>query len=96
MRRFELVAGDAALLPGAERGQLQRGDERLRKEPAGRAGAALQGYQQNALLDVIPYSALISACENGQQPECALELFKLIQRPGALPHVITYSALIST
>ena len=45
--------------------------------------------------DVVTYSALISACKSGQQPERALELFRDIQRTGMVPNVITYSALIS-
>jgi pentatricopeptide repeat protein len=44
--------------------------------------------------DVITYSALISACEKGRQPERALELFEAMQRQGVVPDVITYSAMI--
>jgi pentatricopeptide repeat protein len=51
--------------------------------------------RQGVLPDVITYSALISACEKGKQPERALELFEAMQRQGVVPDVITYSALVS-
>ena len=44
---------------------------------------------------MITYSAQISACEKGQQPERALELFKALQRQGMVTSVITHNALIS-
>ena len=45
--------------------------------------------------NVYTYSALISACEKGKQPERALELFEAMQRQDKVPSVITYNALIS-
>ena len=47
--------------------------------------------------NVITYSALISACEKGKQPERAVELFDAMKRQSVVPNVITYrySALIS-
>ena len=45
--------------------------------------------------NVITYSALISACEKGRQPEQALEVFKVMSWQGVVPNVITYSAWIS-
>ena len=50
---------------------------------------------QGVVPNVITYSALISACEKGKQPERALELFEAMKRQGVVPDVITYSALIS-
>ena len=47
------------------------------------------------VLDVITYSALISACEKGKQPDRALELFEAMKQQGVIPNTITYSALIS-
>ena len=44
---------------------------------------------------VVTYSALISACEKGKQPEQALELFEAMKQQGVVPDVITYNALIS-
>ena len=44
---------------------------------------------------MITYSALISACAKGKQPERALEVFKAMQQQGIMPHVITYRTLIS-
>ena len=44
---------------------------------------------------VITYSALTSACEQGQNPERALGLFTAMQRQGMMPDVIIYTALIS-
>ena len=46
--------------------------------------------------DIITYNALISACENGNQPERALELFEAMQRQCMVPNIITYNVLIST
>jgi pentatricopeptide repeat protein len=40
--------------------------------------------RQGVVPDVITYSALISACEKGTQPERALELFEAMQRQGVL------------
>ena len=51
--------------------------------------------QQGMVPNVITYSALISACEKGKQPERALELFEAMKRQGVVPNVITYNALIS-
>ena len=44
--------------------------------------------------DVITYSATISACAKGHQPERALELLAEMQGRGLDPNVITYSAAI--
>ena len=41
------------------------------------------------------FSALISACEKGKQPERALEMFQAMQRQGMVPDIITHSAVIS-
>ena len=45
--------------------------------------------------NVIRDNALIIACDKGQQPEQALELFQAVQRQGMMPNMITCSALIS-
>ena len=47
------------------------------------------------VLVAITYSALISACEKGKQPELALQVFEATQQQGVEPHVFTYSILIS-
>ena len=47
------------------------------------------------LLNVITYSAAISACEKGQKPQQALHLLQELQLRGLLPNVTTYSAAIS-
>ena len=52
--------------------------------------------QQGMLSDVITYNALISACEKGNQPQQALQLFEAMRQQGMLPDVITHSVLIST
>ena len=51
--------------------------------------------QQSMVPNIITYSALISACEKGKQPERALELFEAMKQQGVVPDVITYNALIS-
>ena len=51
--------------------------------------------RQGAVPDLITYSALVSTCEKGKQPERALKLFEEMRLPGFVPDVITYSALIS-
>ena len=51
--------------------------------------------QQGVVPDVITYSALISACEKGNQLEQALGFFEAIKQQGLVPNLITYSALIS-
>ena len=45
--------------------------------------------------DVITYSAAISACEKGQQPQHALQLLQEMQYKGIVPNVISYSEAIS-
>ena len=45
--------------------------------------------------NVITYSALISACGKGEQPERARKFFEEMKQQGVVPNVITYSALIS-
>ena len=42
-----------------------------------------------------PYSALISACEKGKQPDQALKVFEAMVEQGLLPGAITYNALVS-
>ena len=51
--------------------------------------------QQGIAPNIITYSALISACEKGKQPERALEIFDKMQQQGIVPNIITYNALIS-
>ena len=51
--------------------------------------------QQGLTQDVITYSALVSACEKGKQPERAWEVFHAMQQQGLTPSVITYNAPIS-
>ena len=46
-------------------------------------------------LSMISYSAAISACEKGKQPDKALELLEDMQRKGLEPDKITYNAAIS-
>ena len=45
--------------------------------------------------NVITYSALISACEKGKQPERALEVSQAMQWQGVVPNIITYITLIN-
>ena len=45
---------------------------------------------------MITYSALISACEKGDQPERALEMLEIMQQQGVVPGAITFNTLIST
>ncbi len=52
--------------------------------------------QQGVVPYVITYIALISGCEEGQQFEQALEVFRTMRQHGVLPNGITYSVLIST
>ena len=52
--------------------------------------------QPHGMPTFITYSALISACEKGKQPERALEVFEAMQLQGIVPNVITCNALIST
>ena len=42
----------------------------------------------------ITYSALISACKEGKQPERALQVLEAIKQRGAVSDAITYNALI--
>ena len=51
--------------------------------------------RQGVVPTTITYSALISACEKGPQPERALDVFEVMQRQDVVPDVIIYSALIS-
>ncbi len=44
--------------------------------------------------NIVTYSALISACGHGKQPERALEVFQAMQRQGMVPDIITDSAVI--
>ena len=49
--------------------------------------------RQDVVPNVTTYSALISACEKGKQPERALELFEAMQRQGVVPNVMPESTL---
>ena len=51
--------------------------------------------RQGVIPDAITYSALISACEKGKQPEQALLVFASMEQQGVVPDEITYGALIS-
>ena len=44
--------------------------------------------------NVVTYSALVSACEKGEQPQRALELFNAMKQQGVLPNGIAYNALV--
>ena len=44
--------------------------------------------------NVITYSAVISACEKGKQPERLLEVLETMQRQGMVPDIITYNSMI--
>ena len=44
---------------------------------------------------MITYSAAISACKKGKQPDKALELLEDMQRKGLEPGMITYNAAIN-
>ena len=52
--------------------------------------------RQEVVPNAITYSALISACEKGQQPKQAQEMLQAMQRQGVVPNFMTYSALFST
>ena len=45
--------------------------------------------------DMTTYSAAISACEKGKQPDKAFELPVRMQRKSLAPGIITYNAAIS-
>jgi len=51
---------------------------------------------QGVVADVITYSALISACDKGKQPERALEFMDAMQLQGVVINLITYNSLISS
>ena len=51
--------------------------------------------QQGVVPIAITYSALISACEKGTQPERALKVFAAMVQQRVVPDIITYNALIS-
>ena len=42
------------------------------------------------------FTALISACEKGKQPEQALEMLQAMRQQGVGPDVMTYTALLSS
>eukprot|EP00931_Biecheleriopsis_adriatica_P095279 TRINITY_DN6891_c0_g1_i10.p1 TRINITY_DN6891_c0_g1~~TRINITY_DN6891_c0_g1_i10.p1 ORF type:complete len:126 (-),score=29.61 TRINITY_DN6891_c0_g1_i10:130-462(-) len=44
--------------------------------------------------DVITFNALISACEQGNHSEKALEIFAEMRQRGLQPNVITYDSLV--
>merc|ERR1712226_930698 len=57
----------------------------------------LAPVQRHALApDVITYSAAISACEKGKQPQTAMSLLASMQRHGLTPNAIAYKAAISS
>jgi len=45
--------------------------------------------------DIVTCNSAVSACEKGEQPERALEVFHGLRRQGVTPNAITYNALIS-
>jgi len=51
--------------------------------------------RQDVVPNVITYSASISACEKGKQPQFAVEMLHAMQRQDVVPDIITYNALIS-
>ena len=51
--------------------------------------------QQGVMTNVITYSALISACEKGNQPEQALGLLQEMVDQLLIPNVVSFSACIS-
>ena len=53
------------------------------------------GMSATVPTDVITYGASISACEKGQQWQCALQLLAGMQAAGVSADVMTYSACIS-
>ena len=46
--------------------------------------------------EVIPYNVVTSACEKGEQPKQAVEMFHAMQWHGSVRGIVTYSDLIST
>jgi len=51
--------------------------------------------QQGVMPDAISYSALISACEKGNQVKRAQEFFEIMDQQGVVPDAINFNALIS-
>ena len=57
---------------------------------------AFQAMQRHSMVpNLVSYSALTSASEEGEQPRWALEVFQEMQRHSVLPNLISYSALTS-
>jgi len=46
-------------------------------------------HTQELLPNEITYGALVNACEKGQQPEQAWEIFQAMQRQDIMPNSIT-------
>ena len=44
--------------------------------------------------EVITYGAVISACEKGNQADCALDLFEEMKLQGLVSNTVVYNALI--
>ena len=53
-------------------------------------------HWKRPLPDTIAYSAAISTCEKGKQPDKALELLEDMQPKGLEPDIIVYNAMMST
>ena len=51
--------------------------------------------RQDVVAVAIIYTALITACAKGGQPEQAFEILKFMHQQGVVPNVITYAALVS-
>ena len=56
---------------------------------------SLRQFPVGITLDVITYTAVISACGKGGKAEKALEIFNKMLDAGITPNVITYNAVIS-
>ncbi len=68
---------------------------RVSQQSAGGQLQAEAALVRAAAADVISYSAAISACEKGAQPEQALQLLPGMQQQSVEPDVISYSSAIS-
>ena len=60
-----------------------------------KVGSVSELQLRGLLPNVITYSAAISACAKGLQPDHALRLLQDMQHQGLMPDVITYNAAIS-
>ena len=50
--------------------------------------------EQGVVPNTITYSALISACEKGKQPEQALEVSAVMEQQGVVPDILIFGAMI--